>query len=53
MKIDNSDKSRQLGPKPAEKAGSRIDQPEFAQVLQKTVQTKEGKRVAYGCGCHN
>lgn len=40
MKIDNSDNSQPLSPKPVEKTGSRNSQTEFAQVLQKTVQTK-------------
>ena len=46
MKIDNSDKSQQLSPKPAEKAGSGNAQTEFAQILQKTVQTKSSNSVA-------
>lgn len=45
MKIDNSDNSQQIGPKPAEKTGPRIGQSEFAQVLQKTVQTERGNSV--------
>jgi hypothetical protein len=45
MKIDNSDKSQQIGPKPAEKTGPRIGQSEFAQVLQKTVQTERSSGV--------
>ncbi|MGD9010343.1 MAG: hypothetical protein PVG41_20630 [Desulfobacteraceae bacterium] len=45
MKIDNSDKSQRLSPKPAEKTGSGNTQAEFAEVLQKTVQTKGGNSV--------
>jgi hypothetical protein len=45
MKIDNSDKSQQLGPKPAEKTGSRNTRAEFAEVLQQTVQTKGSNSV--------
>ena len=45
MKIDNSDKSRQLGPKPAENKGSRNTRAEFVEVLQKTVQAKGSNSV--------
>jgi hypothetical protein len=45
MKIDNSDKSPQLNLKPAEKTGSKNNQAEFAEVLQKTVQTKGSDSV--------
>jgi exonuclease VII small subunit len=46
MKIENSDISQQLSPKPAEKTGSRNTQAEFAEILQKTVQTKGNNSVA-------
>jgi exonuclease VII small subunit len=45
MKIDNSDKSQQLSPNPAERTGSRNTRAEFAEVLQKTVQTKGSNSV--------
>lgn len=45
MKIDNSEISHQLYPKPAEKTGPRNAQAEFAQVLSKTVQTKGSNSV--------
>lgn len=45
MKIDSSDKSHQISPKPAEKTGPRNAQAEFAQVLEKTVQTKGSNTV--------
>jgi hypothetical protein len=46
MKIENTDKSQQLRPKPAEKTGSRNTQAEFVEILQKTVQTKGNDTVA-------
>lgn len=45
MKIDNSEKSQQLSPKPVEKTGSRNTQVEFSQVLQNMVQTKDGNSI--------
>lgn len=45
MKIENSDKSQQLSPKPAENTGSRNAQAEFVEILQKTVQTKGSNSV--------
>lgn len=45
MKIDHSDKSHQLSPKPAEKTGSRNTQADFGQILQKTVQSKSSNSI--------
>lgn len=46
MKIDNLDNSHPLRQKSSEKKGLRNEPVEFAQVLQKTVQTKSSNSVA-------
>jgi exonuclease VII small subunit len=46
MKIENTDRSQPLSPKPAEKTGSRDTRAEFVDILQKTVQTKGNNSVA-------
>jgi hypothetical protein len=45
MKIENSDKCPQFGPKPAEKTGTGENRAQFAQILQQTVRTESSTSV--------